>query len=61
MNVERIAFLALCGVALVCMTALVATGHNGAITQSLLGISAGLFGVNFWEILRRRDTTSGDS
>lgn len=48
-------FLALCAVLVVCMTTLIALGHNGAITTSFVGIASGLFGLNFWEWLKSRD------
>lgn len=46
----RLAFLGICAVTLICMTVLVGCGHNGGVTNTLLGISAALFGVNFWQI-----------
>lgn len=50
----RYAFLGLCGLTISCMTALIALGHDGAITDTLLGVSALMFGAQFWEVLRSR-------
>jgi len=46
-------FLAICGISIVCLSVLVGIGKDGAITNSLLGAVALLFGANTWQLIKK--------
>lgn len=48
--VLRLAFLGVGVVIILCLTVLIAFGHDGALVDALLGISAVIFGANVWQV-----------
>lgn len=49
----KFGFLAVCVVLIGCMTALIITGEDGAITNTLLGVASAFGGVNLWTLVSK--------
>ena len=52
-NGLRACMLGLYGLTIVCLSALVATGHNSVITDALLALCGGVGTLGLWERLKK--------
>lgn len=48
--VLKLAFLVVGVVVIVCLTALIACGHDGTLIDAFLGIAAVIFAGNVWQV-----------
>jgi hypothetical protein len=46
----KLAFLGVGVVIILCLTVLIACGHDGTLVDALIGISAVIFGANAWQV-----------
>lgn len=56
--VLKLGFLAICGVTIGCMTALIICGKDGGITNTLLGVASAFGGVNLWQLVKKPEDSS---
>jgi hypothetical protein len=52
-NSLRACMLGLYGLSIVCLSALVATGHNSVITDALMALCGGVGTLGLWERLKQ--------
>ena len=50
-TIVALAFLALCGLILICLTVMVSCGRDGALVNAFIGIAAICFGGNLWSLV----------
>ena len=53
-TIIALAFLTVCCVILVCLTVMVACGHNGPLISAFIGIAALFFGGNIWTLINSK-------
>lgn len=57
----KLAFLGVAAVMLIVCGVLIATGHDGAITNTFLGVGTAFTGANIWSLLNKGDGSGSGS